>query len=171
MPKVFISHSTDDSNFVKNEIIFPLNSSGIETWYSQENIKTASDWENSIQQGLESSEWFLVVLTPRALDSRWVKAEVSWAVKNRPEKIIPVYAETCDWGKLNLILHTIQYVDFRHNCGEARKKLLSLLDTSNKSNEQKKVIEDIYRFKEFGSATSGIDKQSKSDFDEQLEGL
>ena len=53
VPKVFISHSSKDRDFVEREIISLLRSHGIETWYSKDDIQTASQWQNSIAEGLD----------------------------------------------------------------------------------------------------------------------
>ena len=84
MSRVFISHSSRDRDLVEREVIEPLRRHDIETWYSKDDIETAADWEKSICQGLNDCEWFLVVLTPRAVESRWVKIEVDWALDERP---------------------------------------------------------------------------------------
>ena len=47
MPKVFISHSTQDREFVEREIIAALHQGGIETWYSKMDIHAADRWERS----------------------------------------------------------------------------------------------------------------------------
>jgi hypothetical protein len=56
MPKVFISHSASDRDFIEREIIATLRSSGINTWYSEDNIKTADEWERNIKEGLRGCD-------------------------------------------------------------------------------------------------------------------
>jgi TIR domain-containing protein len=126
MPNVFISHAAADRAFVTGELVPALTQRGINTWFSEEEIRTASRWEQAIRAGLESCDWFLVVLTPRSVASRWVQAEVHWALDERPDRFIPVLLETCDWRSLHLMLRTIQYVDFRSNREEAWRKLLAI---------------------------------------------
>ena len=63
MPKVFISHSTRDRDFVEREIIALLSTHGIETWYCKDDIRTADEWERTIFKGLESCEWFLLAMS------------------------------------------------------------------------------------------------------------
>src|SRR5262245_3314838 len=120
MPRVFISHSTADRAFVEHEIVQVLDRHGIDRWYCQDDIQSAADWEEKIRRGLELCDWFLVVMSPRSLASRWVRAEVHWALDERPDRIVPVLFEECAWQDLHLLLRCVQHVDFRQ--AEHRKE-------------------------------------------------
>src|SRR4051794_26904077 len=102
MPLVFISHSSNDTEFVEWEIIPLLTGSGLNVWYSKENIETAAEWEKQIKRGLRDCDWFLVVLSPDSVISDWVQNEVDWAVDERKGKIIPVLYQDCDPTDLHL---------------------------------------------------------------------
>ncbi|HAC91823.1 MAG TPA: phosphopeptide-binding protein, partial [Planctomycetaceae bacterium] len=80
MPRIFISHSTQDRVFIEQQILPALRSRGCELWYSTDDIHGADDWEKQIREGLTSCDWFLVVLSKSSVQSRWVKAEVNWAL-------------------------------------------------------------------------------------------
>ena len=95
MPKVFISHSTRDRDFVEREIIALLSAHAIETWYCKDDIRTADEWERTIFKGLEACEWFLLCMSEHAAASEWVKDEVHWAIDERPGKIVPVLIGSC----------------------------------------------------------------------------
>jgi len=122
--RVFVSHSHDDREFVEREIVALLRDHGVKVWYATEDIKTASQWEQSIRQGLQQSDWFLVVLSPRSVNSEWVGAEVHWAMDERRRQFVPVLAEDCEWQDLHLMMRRIQYVDFRRDLDDARRRLL-----------------------------------------------
>jgi hypothetical protein len=74
MPKVFISHSSHDRPFVEREVIALLKRHGIETWYSRDDIRATSDWEQSIRGALSACDWFLIVLSPESVQSEWVRS-------------------------------------------------------------------------------------------------
>lgn len=133
MPKVFISHSIKDREFVEREIITLLQNHQIETWYSSQSIQTAEEWERSIHRGLNSCDWFLVVMSPHSAKSEWVRAEVFWAASKRRGRIIPVLLEECDPTDFHLMLFQIQYLDFRHNIDVARQKLLAVLSVDRET--------------------------------------
>lgn len=126
MPKVFVSHSTKDRTFVEQEIIRLLNSHGIETWYSRDDIRTADTWLQTIHKGLQSCDWFLVVMSRNSANSEYVKDEVSWAIEKRwPGRFIPVLIDDCDPVDFHLRMPRIQYVAFVTDLQEARKRLLA----------------------------------------------
>jgi len=126
MPRVFISHSSLDHELVERVIISPLRAHGVETWYSTDDIKSASEWERQIHVGLKESEWFLVALTPRSVASEWVGREVHWAVLRRKERIVPVMLETCEPDDLHLGLLPLQFIDFRKDVAKAQDRLLAV---------------------------------------------
>lgn len=128
MPRVFISHSKDDREFVEQEIVSILRSHGWDTWYSRDDIRASEQWERSIVQGLRTCDWFLVAMSPRSVQSRWVKDEVHWAMDNRVGHIVPVLIADCDLLDLHLGMPRIQYVDFRHPTEETSKQLLQAFE-------------------------------------------
>ena len=61
-------------------------------------------------------------------DSRWVKAEVGWAVKRRLHHLVPIIIDDVAPEELNLMLASIQYADYRGNKRKnGRERLISLL--------------------------------------------
>ena len=127
MPRVFVSHSTQDRGFIEAEIIGFLEGHGVGTWYSRDDIATAAHWERNIVKGLKDCDWFLVVLSPRSAQSEWVRDEVHWAIQHRGEQIIPVLMEACNLEDFHLRMPRIQFVDFRADLSEARQRLLRIL--------------------------------------------
>jgi hypothetical protein len=123
MVQVWISHCTPDRAFVETEIFPVLQTHGIRPWYAKDDILVADDWEHSIRDGLESCEWFLVVISPRAADSRWVRAEVRWAFRNRSGKILPVLHEPCEPENFHLMMPGVQHIDFSSDARAARARL------------------------------------------------
>jgi serine/threonine-protein kinase len=122
--RVFVSHSAKDREFVEKHIINLLEKNGIKTWYSKLDIQTASEWERSIVRGLESSNWFLIAMSPQSVGSEWVKDELHWAIDNRRNRIIPVLIDDCNLRDLHIRMARLQYVDFRNPTKDARTQLL-----------------------------------------------
>jgi proteasome lid subunit RPN8/RPN11 len=125
-PRIFISYSSLDIEFVEREIIPLLKRHGLDVWYSKESIESTAEWEKRIKQGLHICDWFLVVLSPQSVTSDWVQAEVDWALEKRKGKVIPVLYQDCDPTELHLKLRRIQYIDFGRNQESARGKLLAV---------------------------------------------
>jgi len=132
---VFVSHATPDREFVEREIISLLRNNGIATWYSKDDIKTAEQWERSILEGLGACDWFLLVMSPRSARSEWVKDELSWAIDERPGRVIPVLMEMCDSRQFHIRLPRIQHLDFVNERMESQEKLLVCLQSD-------RIIED-----------------------------
>ncbi len=120
MPKVFISHSSKDRSLVEQELLPLFRDDDIEPWYSRDDIKTAEEWEDAIKVALDSCDWFLVVVSPNSVASRWVKTETRWAVANREGRTIPVLLRDSDMRALSLKLPEINYVDYRGDRGSAK---------------------------------------------------
>lgn len=128
MEQVFISHSSADRPFVESELLPALHRRGFETWYSKHDIPGASQWESEIKGALKASRWFIVVVSPPALCSDWVQAEVHWALENMKGRVIPLLVENCDLTDLHLKLIRLQHVDYRGNRTLARIQLLAVLE-------------------------------------------
>ena len=56
----------------------------------------------SIRQALNECDWLVVILSPEALASAWVKQETDRAMADRRDdnKVIPILAERCAWMTL-----------------------------------------------------------------------
>jgi hypothetical protein len=122
--QVFVSHATEDRHWVESEVVLPLNGNGIKTWYSTKSIASAAQWEREILKGLESCDWFLIVVSLASSKSEWVKDELFWAMSHRPTRIVPVIYQMCDLWKFHIRLPRLQYVDFADRA-VAREKLLT----------------------------------------------
>lgn len=127
---VFVSHASVDARQVARLILEPLKRAGIPLWYSESDIRTAEEWERSIQAGLESCRWLLVVLSRNSVCSQWVRTEVSWAMRNRPGRVLPVLIEDCNPDDLHLRLASIQCLDLR---AEAERKVADLVALLSKA--------------------------------------
>jgi hypothetical protein len=125
MPTIFISHASEDRGFVERQVVPFLNAHGLRAWYSKE-IPTGAHWESAIREGLQSCDWFLVVVSPRALQSEWVRAEVDWAIENRWERLVPVIIENGDPGEIHLRLRLVQRFDWHGMDADAKQGLLRL---------------------------------------------
>lgn len=112
--KVFISHAVRDRAFVKR-LLAVLKKNKIPYWISETHIPGASEWHDEIGKALKSCDWFLIILSPNAVKSVWVKRELMYALHpNRYKgRIIPVYYRTCRHELLSWTLEEFQFIDFR----------------------------------------------------------
>lgn len=114
MPReVFLSHSSQDRAFA-DKIANTLRRHGIRVWYSETNIVGAQQWHDEIGKALARCDWFLLVLSPAAVKSRWVKRELFFALEaaRYDNRIIPVVHRRCDSRKLSWTLSSMEQIDF-----------------------------------------------------------
>src|SRR5262249_46317056 len=102
-----------------------LNRHGIETWYDLHDVLPADKWDKMILNAMEGCDWFLVVLSPRSEESEHVKDEVCWPIESREDNIIRVLRATGSIRKIHLRMARIQFVDFRSDLSDARRRLLA----------------------------------------------
>ena len=124
MTTVFVSHATADRPFIERELIPFLNSHGIRAWYCKETISTGAQWEKTIRTGLQGSDWFLVVVSPQAITSEWVRSEVDWALENLSTRVVPLLIGGADAGEIHLRLRLVQSVDWTSSSADAKIQLL-----------------------------------------------
>lgn len=96
-PRVFVSHSHQDDIFT-NRLVADLRYYGARVWVDVTGMDPGNFMER-ISQALDDSDWLLVVLTPAALASPYVKLEVDAALHRVQQGfmrgVIPVVAEQC----------------------------------------------------------------------------
>jgi hypothetical protein len=124
---VFISHSDKDRDFVVR-LARVLKNYKVRYWYSAAHILGAEQWHDEIGRALRRCDWFLIVLTPNAVRSAWVKRELLFALRadRYKERIIPVLRKPCEYGRLSWTLPRLQLVDFTGNFDLGCRQLLRI---------------------------------------------
>ena len=89
--KVFISHAHTDEPLVK-KVAAALEEAGLEVWDATREILFGDNWADKVAQALQESEAMVVLLTPDALRSNWVRWEVGYALGEQgyARRLIPV---------------------------------------------------------------------------------
>ncbi len=123
-PRVFISHSTKDAKFVDG-LVQRLRDHYITSWYAPRHMP-GGYFKSNIEQALRDCDWFLLVLSPEALESEWVKLEVDIAMADTrfKNKVIPVLAHACDWASIHQFISRYQLFDYVLHATEAEMRLL-----------------------------------------------
>lgn len=128
MREVFLSHASQNQVQARQLRDF-LIASGIPVWFSSHHLLGASQWQDEIGQALERCGWFVVVLTPEAIKSEWVKRELQYALdaERYRGRIVPLLFAKCNFRKLSWILPQIQYIDFTQDFAAGCQQLLRVL--------------------------------------------
>lgn len=108
MTQVFISYSRKDTEFVE-QLASDLQSAGLEVWYDLSGLEGGTRWGTEIQSAIENSQFFLVVLSPNSLNSKWVQREFLFA-ESCNLKVIPLQYLPC---RLPMWLLDLQLIDLQ----------------------------------------------------------
>jgi hypothetical protein len=87
---------------------------GIPVWFNPHHLQGADQWQDEIGRALIRCSWFMVLLTPSAVKSMWVRRELNYALgeKRYRDRIIPVLFKACDFDALSWVLPQYQFIDF-----------------------------------------------------------
>jgi TIR domain len=110
--EVFLSHSNHDLEMA-SRISAVLRRHGIPVFFSPQNIIGAQQWQDEILMALQRCDWFLVLLSPEAVDSMWVRREIAFALNERQyeNRIIPLTYRPCETARVGWI-NLFQRVNF-----------------------------------------------------------
>src|ERR1044071_7274289 len=89
--QVFISYSEKDQKFAK-ELSSRLSAAGVRTWLAGENVLPSDNLPLEVGKALQKSDAMIVLLSPDAVESRFVRSEIRYALSS-PKfegRLIPV---------------------------------------------------------------------------------
>lgn len=107
MARVFISYSRHDQTFAKR-LATDLSQVGADVWIDVDDIPPGMDWSNAIQEGLDTCDVMLLIVSPSSMDSPNVQDEWKY-FKDQGKLLFPVLWQP---ARLHFQLHRLQYVDF-----------------------------------------------------------
>ena len=105
--RVFISYSRKDIDYARR-LASDLEKAGFDVWWDISDLKGGDDWVRIIPAAIDTSQYFIVLLSPNSIQSEWVTKEYTYAIYKRL-KIIPAMIKQCD---VPFALNTINYINF-----------------------------------------------------------
>src|SRR5262249_50721898 len=81
-PTVFISYVHEEAEFA-NRLIADLNAAGHACWIDTSSIKGGDEWVRTIAEGIINSYALVVIVTLKAMRSKWVQKEFLWAQQKK----------------------------------------------------------------------------------------
>lgn len=100
---IFVSYAREEASAVRI-IVAQLQASGLSIWWD-DGIETGSRWSDAINERLTSSKAVVVLWSPLASVSEWVKREAEYAKANN--KLVPVFIRKCqlpgDFGEIQTL--------------------------------------------------------------------
>jgi WD40 repeat protein len=124
---VFISYSRNDSDFARrlNE---ELQIHGKATWFDQECIAESADFQKEIYRGIETSDNFLFIISPRSVASPFCEQEVHYA-EGLGKRIITLRYLPVSPTEMPKALASVQWVDFQQDFHIAFSQLIRAIET------------------------------------------
>lgn len=77
--QIFVSHAHQDAEFAQR-LAADLRRAGWDIWIAPDSIRVGEQWVTAVNRGLEESSIFILVLTPEAAQSSWVRRETDAAI-------------------------------------------------------------------------------------------
>ena len=96
------------------KLVDALRRHGIPVWYSDSNLQGAQQWHDEIGAALRRCDWFVLVLSPHAVESKWVKRELVDSLQQDrfDDRIVHLLYRRCSYVNLSWVLPQIQMIDF-----------------------------------------------------------
>lgn len=125
--QIFISYAPADRG-VAEKIGKKLRDSGLRVWFDKWEIAAGDSLVDKINAGIESSDLLLVLLSPDAISSKWVRAEWTQALSReldyRAINVIPALVRDCE---VPALLANRTYLDLRHDLDAGVERLIQQL--------------------------------------------
>jgi hypothetical protein len=122
---VFISYSHADREFVYR-LVQDLELAGLTVFFDQR-IASGESWADTLSKAIEGARYVLVVLSPEAVSSDWLRAETMLGLKREGDgkaTVIPLMVRQCEPP---LILTLKTWADFREDYHAGLRALLPVL--------------------------------------------
>ena len=109
---IFISYSRRDQEFV-TRLASDLDSQVAGVWFDQSTIQIGENWHDEIMEGIRDCKAFILVLSPDAMESHYVREEVNKAVElGKP--IFPILYRPAQWtAEIGALVKEVQTLDLR----------------------------------------------------------
>ena len=92
---VFISYATADGTQAAKQLREDLEESGFSVWQDVKSFRGGENWRDQLREAIRHTKAVLVMLTPGAVESKYVTWECEVA-RATEKKIIPVLIHTCN---------------------------------------------------------------------------
>jgi hypothetical protein len=134
--QVFISYACEDSELAKRLSRW-LEGAGFDVWLDESNILPGDNWAEKVSQALKESQAMVVLVSPAAMDSKWVRHEIEFALgaKEYSGRLVPVFVgprESIPEDRLPWILRRLKGIELTDQTEEkSLRQIAEVLSTSN----------------------------------------
>jgi TIR domain len=133
--QLFISYAQKDIGLAST-LSERLSQEGLKVWTANDKIHPGDNWATKIGQALDESDLMLVLLTPGAMESDWLRQEIEFAIGSRKYegRVFAIFVgSSADMGKdMPWILRKLRYfhVESAKELGKVAKEIALSLRTN-----------------------------------------
>lgn len=124
-PHIFLSYSHTDAD-VMRRLRDDLQAAGLNIWTDERLKPGTPGWDDAIEQNIESSLCIIVILSPTAKHSQWVRTEIHYATMHK-KRVFPILMKGDEMTSVPLTLARTHYIDGRIGYSSALKNLVSAI--------------------------------------------
>jgi hypothetical protein len=110
----FVSYSRRDTEFV-NHLVVDLEQQKLKVWLDRGAIQVGEAWRQSIVEGIDKSEVFIIVLSPNSVASENVGIELTIAQDKHKRRFPVLYQQCTIPSGMQYQLAGVQHIDFTAN--------------------------------------------------------
>ena len=121
---IFISYSRANTDFAR-DLYAKLRKLGFTLWRDRNDMIGGENWWRQIQEAIENVDTMILVLSPKALESRVVSEEWHYA-RRHGTRVIPVLAEPINFETAPRWVKKADVMDFRFAKSFRRRGWLGL---------------------------------------------
>ncbi len=141
--KLFISYSHNDLNQVKRFALL-LSLHGFDIWMDEKDVSSGDNYTTKILNGIHESDVYLVFLSQFSIESKWVDAEIDFALREKIERkklvIIPVLLEKID---IPVSLTNIDYIDATNSLQKAVEELSNRFIKEKEESNNEMIVSSV----------------------------
>jgi len=139
--KIFLSHSSKDKPFVE-KLAKDILGLDVEVWLDKWEMKVGDSLFDKIEEGLEASDFLIIILSKNSVNSSWVRKELNAIlcdeISSKNVKVLPALIDDCC---IPIFLREKLYADFREDYAIGFQMLSEVITNPTKDN--KIFIENI----------------------------
>jgi len=124
--KVFLSYATQDRTYAQ-KLASGLTKEGYEVWDAGRELHPGDNWSLKIGEALQQSKAMVVLVSPEAVRSEWIRREVEYALgsANYAGRLIPLVVRPTK--EIPWILRKLNLVSATRNLARDSKRVSDIL--------------------------------------------